>query len=278
MNKNDDFFDQQIKQRSSVNAPSDICETETLEADGDNYDDTRSDCALSQAELTDESTTVNDLEMDVIEPPVNASPSTPSFGEQNQILPPEARRAFVNLLRRMILSSQKPKLFESICRYKDDIRLLLANMNFKLVLDDKNGLAFVKEVTDDVATEETVSLIPRRTLSLYDTLLLLVLRKHYQERETAGEQKVVIDIERIESNLTPFLPLTNSSKGDRKKLNAALERMVEKQMLNSVRGSDDRYEITPIIRYVVDAEFLEKILFEYNKLACEASDSLEHEV
>ncbi|WP_235428112.1 DUF4194 domain-containing protein [Xenorhabdus khoisanae] len=114
-----------------------------------------------------------------------------------------------------------------------------------------------------------LSIISRRTLSLYDTLLLLVLRKHYQDRESSGEQKIIIDIERIESNLTPFLPLTNSTKSDRKKLNGALTKMVTKKILSSIRGSDDRFEITPIIRYVVNAEFLEKMLGDYLNMANE---------
>ena len=100
--------------------------------------------------------------------------------------------------------------------------------------------------------------------------MLLVLRKHYQERESTGEQRIVIDIERIEANLTPFLPLTNSMKSDRRKLIAALYKMIEKRLLTKVRGSNDRLEITPVIRYVVNAEFLEKMLEEYQGLADEA--------
>lgn len=262
MNNDDDLFDQLRKQHSPDNARGDDCESYTSEEEGDNPADTEAR-ALSQIALAD---------------------------EQNQGMPPEAKRALVSLLRQgVILSSQKSKLFESICRYQIDIRRHLADMYLKLVLDDKTGVAFVASVTDDelsdseslvdvVTEEESVSLISRRTLSLYDTLLLLVLRKHYQERETSGEQKVVIDVERIESNLTPFLALTNNSKSDRKKLNAAVQKMVEKRILSSVRGSDDRYEITPIIRYVVNAEFLESMLLEYKKLASDAGDLSGQEV
>ena len=261
MNNDDDFFDQLRKQHSSLNTPDHVSET-----DGGGEDVS----SLSQAALTDEPTTANDI------------PSS--------AMPPEAKRALVSLLRQgVILSSQKSKLFESICRYQLDIRRHLTDMYLKLVLDDKTGVVFVASVTDDEPSdseslmdsdreEESVSLISRRTLSLFDTLLLLVLRKHYQERETSGEQKVVIDVERVESNLTPFLPLTNNSKSDRKKLNAALQKMIGKRIISSVRGSDDRYEITPIIRYVVNAEFLESMLLEYNKLACETGNSSAQEV
>lgn len=191
-------------------------------------------------------------------------------GEHSGMLP-EARRALVSLLRQgVILASQKARLFETICRYQSEVRNHLSDVYLKLVLDEKSGVAFVASVKsddEDWEDEEVVSLISRRSLLLFDTLVLLVLRKHYQEREASGEQKVVIDIERIEANLVPFLPLTNSSKADRRKLEACLSRMHERKIISSIRGSKDRLEITPIIRYVVNAEFLERMLKEYQCLA-----------
>ena len=37
--------------------------------------------------------------------------------------------------------------------------------------------------------------------------------------------------------------------------------------MSSIRGTDERYEITPLIRYVVSADFLESMLDEYLRLA-----------
>ena len=199
---------------------------------------------------------------------------------ENGKMPPEARRALVNLLKHgVILADQKGILFEAVVRYQSAIRSHLADMYLKLVLDERTGVAFIAQVDEsDSDDTEVVSLITRRTLSLYDTLLLLVLRKHYQERESAGEQCIIIDIERIEASLTPFLPLTNSMKSDRRKLIAALKKMMEKRILSLLRGSGDRFEITAVIRYVVNAEFLEKMLHEYQRLAQQAGLSLsEHD-
>ena len=186
-------------------------------------------------------------------------------------LPPEARRALIALLRHgVIMAGGKRLLFEALCRYRTGIQEHLADMNLRLLLDEKAGLAILLSQTsedDSDENDEAGSLISRRTLSLYDTLLLLVLRKHYQERETAGEQRVIIDNERIETALRPFLPLTNSSRSDQRQLSGALNNMKERRILAAVRGEDDRYEITPVIRYVVNAAFLEHMLSEYTKLA-----------
>jgi len=186
---------------------------------------------------------------------------------------PEIKRSLVGLLRHgVVLATQKPKLFQTICQHQTVIQDYLANIYLKLLLDEKAGIGFIvrqdeTDIEGEEANEEPVSLITRRTLSLYDTLLLLVLRKHYQERESAGEQRVIIDVERIEANLTPFLSLTNSTQSDRRKLLAALRKMIERHLISAVRGSDERFEITPIIRYVVNAEFLENMLEEYTQLS-----------
>jgi hypothetical protein len=125
-------------------------------------------------------------------------------------------------------------------------------------------------------SDESATLIPKRTLSLFDTLILLVLRKHYQDRESAGEQKITIDIERLESYLTPFLPITDHASKDRKKLLVRVKEMVKRKVLSTIRGEEDRYEITPIIRYVVNAGFLETMLAEYTALAQEQLNETDH--
>ena len=45
--------------------------------------------------------------------------------------------------------------------------------------------------------------------------------------------------------------------------------MVKRKVLSTIRGEEDRYEITPIIRYVVNASFLETMLAEYTALGQE---------
>lgn len=215
-------------------------------------------------------------------------------------MPHDARRVLVHLMRQgSIMASQKSKLFELLCRHEMAIRKHLSEVYLQLVLDQKTGVAFIARANadyenesdngrdgadtgsgfegqegpelEDLELEESITLISTRTLSLYDTLVLLVLRKHYQDRESAGEQKITIDVERLESYLTPFLPITDHASKDRKKLLARVKEMVKRKILSTIRGTEDRYEITPIIRYVVSASFLESMLVEYTALASDQS-------
>jgi len=196
--------------------------------------------------------------------------SETSAEESPSGLLPGTRRALVALLRHgVIMAANKRLLFDTLCRDQARIQPHLADMYLHMLLDEQAGLAILlqQDAMESDDTEEISALIARRTLSLFDTLLLLVLRKHYQEREAIGEQQVIIDIDRIETALHPFLPLTNSSRADRKKLNGALARMNDRRILIAVRGEEERFEITPVIRHVVNAAFLEQMLDEYRTLA-----------
>lgn len=211
-------------------------------------------------------------------------------------MPGVASRVLVHIMRHgVIFHAQKPNLYHSLCQYQSMIQRHLSEVYLTLVLDERQGIAFIArsdsetsgssqdsfdsasisdpkdlladELIDSTDDEHTHSLISKRTLSLYDTLILLMLRKYYQERETSGEQKIIIDIERLSSLLTPFLPLTDHTSRDLKKLSARLKELSRRHLLSSIRGNDDRYEITPLIRYVVSADFLESMLDEYLRLA-----------
>ncbi|MDM1486002.1 DUF4194 domain-containing protein [Acinetobacter towneri] len=195
------------------------------------------------------------------------------------LMPHAARRVLVYLMRQgVILAAENLKLFDLLCRYEAEIRRHLAEVYIQLVLDAKQGVAYIinLESIEDEQEDENQPLddfpvlIRKRTLTVYDTLILLILRKYYQERETAGEQKIIIDVERIRSSLIPFIPLTNHDSKDRKKLNTALDKFIEKKVLTGLRGEEGRYEITPIIRYVVNAEFLQSLLSEYQQLSAKA--------
>lgn len=190
-------------------------------------------------------------------------------------MPHEARRVLVYLMRQgTILAAENLKLFDVLCRYEIVIRQHLAEVYIQLILDAKQGVAYIinmENISDDnddtVSLDDFPTLIRKRTLTLYDTLVLLILRKYYKERETAGEQKIIIDLERIQASLIPFIPITNHDSKDRKKLTGTLDKFSEKKILSVIRGEEGRYEITPVIRYVVNAEFLQGLLTEYEQLA-----------
>lgn len=122
-------------------------------------------------------------------------------------LPSEARRALIRLMRLGVITAKNQgALFNSLCLHEGLVRDHLADMYLRLTLDQQSGIALLQEQNAIDEDDDQVSLITRRTLSLYDSVLLLVLRRFYQDRENSGEQQVFIDLEQIEALLTPFIP------------------------------------------------------------------------
>ena len=210
-------------------------------------------------------------------------------------MPADARRALIYLSQQgVILHSAKPQLFDNIVRHQTSIRRHLSEIYCSLIIDEHSGVAFVaradfvaenhEQLTglDDFDNdaeqaeldgEDITSMIQKRTLTVYDTLLLLNLRKYYQERQNLGETQIIIDIEKLESLMSPFLPLTDHGSKDKKKLSARLEHFAKNHKLVTLkRGNAERYEITPMIRYVVNASLLQAMLNEYIALLGETPD------
>ena len=210
-------------------------------------------------------------------------PEETPIGER--ILSHEGRSAFLYLLKSgPVLASKKPNLFQAIERELGAIRRLLAEMFGVLVFDAKNGVAFVTDGTneecldddEDHDDETPKSLFTRRQISLYDSLVLLVLRKHYQDREVAGDTRIEIDDEAIHIELVPLLQLSNSERSDERTLNGAVNKFLEKKILAKIHGKPRCYEITPLIRYVVSAAYLQKMKSEFGALLKETeSDQAE---
>ena len=114
-------------------------------------------------------------------------------------MPADARRALIYLSQQgVILHSAKPQLFDNIVRHQTSIRRHLSEIYCSLIIDEHSGVAFVARA-DFVAEnheqlkgldnfendteqaeldgEDITSMIQKRTLNVYDTLLLLNLRK-----------------------------------------------------------------------------------------------------
>lgn len=153
------------------------------------------------------------------------------------------------------------------------VKSYLRNLNLEVVFNSENGLVYIRNLERDDEDDESEnsvedsSLINRAYLTPFKSVLILILRKYYHERFANGETEIVIDIDYIKNALTPYLELSVSESRDSKKLNGALKDLAEYKLIKKLNSEDgDRYLITPLIRYVIDVEKMEKMLEEFKKL------------
>ena len=208
----------------------------------------------------------------------------------NQNLVKEAdakvRNIIVDLLKTGSVQFELDSLQYKLLRKKENedfIRSYLRNINIELVVDPDIGLAYIKNLNreDEIADAEDETqldpesesfvedkfLINKSVLTPFKSILILILRKYYQERCSQGESSIVIDIDYIKNALLPYMNISVSDRKDQQKLNGALRDLCEYHLLKRLPSEDnDRFLILPLIRFVVDLNKLNELLEEFRKV------------
>ena len=208
----------------------------------------------------------------------------------NQNLVKEAdakvRNIIVDLLKTGSVQFELDSLQYKLLRKKENedfIRSYLRNINIELVVDPDIGLAYIKKLNreDEIADAEDEAqldpeseafvedkfLINKSVLTPFKSILILILRKYYQERFSQGESSIVIDIDYIKNALLPYMNISVSDRKDQQKLNGALRDLCEYHLLKRLPSEDnDRFLILPLIRFVVDLNKLNELLEEFRKV------------
>ncbi len=196
----------------------------------------------------------------------------------------EIRNTIIELLKHGSLTfAERPNMYKTLCSYQNEISSYLRNINILLAHNEEMGVAYIKNLyreeeaaqqkTDDILEEQDdfdddSHLISSRTLSEFDSIVILVLRKYYHERYNSGETNVFLDVDQISSLLIPYVGVANSATRTIEKINGTLTKLQEKRLIRKESGNfGDRVEVLPLIRFVINAEFMTQLLEEYhNKL------------
>ncbi len=196
----------------------------------------------------------------------------------------EIRNTIIELLKHGSLTfAERPNMYKTLCSYQNEISSYLRNINILLAHNEEMGVAYIKNLyreeeaaqqkIDDILEEQDdfdddSHLISSRTLSEFDSIVILVLRKYYHERYNSGETNVFLDVDQISSLLIPYVGVANSATRTIEKINGTLTKLQEKRLIRKESGNfGDRVEVLPLIRFVINAEFMTQLLEEYhNKL------------
>ena len=181
-------------------------------------------------------------------------------------LPLDTRRVLVQLLSGPALEGRRhAKLWPVLLRDEAVIRRRLSELFLELVLDRDMQVAFTSQVA---AEELDVPILLRRAqLTFIDSVLLLYLRQRLTQAEAHGD-RAVISRDEITENLMPYERSASTDKaGFVKRVNASIEKIKKHNILQKIRASDDRFEISSTLKLLFSAEEIIALTALYERMA-----------
>lgn len=177
----------------------------------------------------------------------------------------ETRRVLVQLLLGPALDGRRQsKLWPILVRDEVIIRSRLAELFLDLIIDRDQQVAFTRQA--DVGDLDRPVLLRRSPLTFIDSVLLLFLRQQLTFADTRGE-RAVVDVREIGEHLNLFeRSASTDHAGFGKKVKSSIEKMKKNSILQTIGGSEERYEISPTLKLLFSAEQIQALTSQYDAL------------
>ena len=194
-----------------------------------------------------------------------AAPVTLFEGDSGE-LELETRRVLVQLLAGPSLDGRRHvKLWPVLVRDEALIRRRLSELFLELVMDLDLQVAFTRQA--DAGDLETPVLLRRAQLTFLDSIMLLYLRQRLTQADAQGE-RAVISVDEIVEHMSVYERSTNTDRaGFNKRIQASIEKIKTHSILQKIRSSEDRFEISPTLKLLFSAEAIQSLTRTYQRMA-----------
>lgn len=183
-------------------------------------------------------------------------------------LPIDARRVLCSLLAGPSLDAERHgQLWPVLLRHEDAVRSRLAELFLELVIDRDMGVAFTRQA--DTGELDTPILLRTSPLTFIDSVLLLHLRQQLAEAEAQGRRAVVEEDTLVDVLSIYERNLSTDRAGFNRRVAASINKMRENNVLQKLRGSESRMEVTPALKLLFPAEDVQALAGVYRQM-CDA--------
>jgi hypothetical protein len=187
------------------------------------------------------------------------------FDGDSGSLPLDARRALCQLLAGPSLDAGRhSQLWTALLRQETAIRSRLCDLFLELVIDREGGVAFTRQF--DTGELETPVLLRSSPLTFIDSVLLLHLRQQLAEAEAHGHRAVVEEAALLDALSVYEKSVSTDRAGFAKRVAGAITKMKDNHVLDKLRGSDERYEVSPALKLLFSAEDVQALAQAYRDL------------
>jgi hypothetical protein len=181
-------------------------------------------------------------------------------------LPLDTRRALAQLLAGPSLDGRRhSKLWLALVRDEAVIRKRLAELFLELEMGPDLQVAFLRQA--DVGDLDAPKLLRTTQLTFLDSVLVLYLRQCLTQADARGE-RAVAGMEEMLEHLKVYERAVNTDKaGFMKRCQNSIDKVKKHSILQKIRASEDRFEISPTLKLLFSAEAVQALTRLYEQMA-----------
>jgi len=213
------------------------------------------------------------------DPTIPASPAADEWPAGPGVLYPgdhgeldlPTRRALVQLLKGpLVTSARHPEVWRTIIAEQRLLRARLAEVFLDLLIDEENEIAFTRPA-DTGPDVDAPSVLRTERLTFMDTVMLLALRQLLL-RAQPGE-RIIVDRDEMADQLELYRRRADTDpSGYRKRINASWTKLTKYSLLTATT-TEDRMEVSPVLRQLFDADQIALVAAEFDRILADESDS-----
>lgn len=207
----------------------------------------------------------DEVASDGVAPAEGGTEATTFLGDTGA-LPIDTRRVLVQLLLGPSVDARRQsKLWPVLLRDETVIRSRLHELFLEVVIDHEQRVAFTRQVTSEEI--DVPILLRKASLTFLETALLLFLRQRLTQADAQGE-RAVVSLPEMQEHLAVFERDNNPdrAKFERQMVNA-VDKAKKLSLLQRIRSSDERYEVSPTLKLLFTAEEIQDLTRTYAELA-----------
>jgi len=183
--------------------------------------------------------------------------NTPSSVEsETSSRSPQLSPVLIHLLKGVLYRNQHPVLWDDLKGIEAKVIDYFKIIGLELAVDEAEGFAYLKQSPMD-EDGEIPRLIHRRPLSYPVSLLCVLMRKKMVESDAGGGgNRVVLSRSQIVEMMRVFSPQRADEAFTENQIAVHIHKAVELDLLRELNSEPPAYEIRPIVKALVDADWL----------------------
>ena len=167
--------------------------------------------------------------------------------------------AVTQLMKGVVYRDTHEAAWRHLLQLQPQVRDYVAVMGLIVVVDEAEGYAFLRSRPEDEAEDQlpVPRLIARRSLSLYVSLLLALLRKKLAEFDAGnGDTRLMLTRDQIIDMVRLFLPSSTNEARLVDQIDSYIAKVVDLGFLRSVKSGESLFEVRRILKAFVDGQWL----------------------